>query len=513
MTINPHLYSHPGYDALADFAPITRLGVGPLVLAVQPALPVRSVAELVALAKAQPGRLSFGSPGIGTPPHMAGELFKRMAAIDLTHVPYRGGGQAVSDLIGGQISMSIEGMNVQLPFVRSGQIRALAVTGPRALASLARCADGRRVGSPGLRIPRLGRRRGAGGDAATDRRSAGTRDRRRARQRRSARVVRVLRSRAGRGNARSASLRRFAPSMRSGAVSSARPASRPTDDARQHREPRRRRQRRTRPTRRLLEAINASWTTQAIAAAVELRIPELLAAAPLASAALARPAGCDAASLRRLLAALASLDLVAHDDDGRFALTTSGALLRADLADSLAAWALFNGRHAASRLAAIDRQRAQRAQRAHELGRQRRLRPSRSRPGRADLFHRAMTDLTQPIAAAFAAAVDLARARRVVDVGGGYGRLIATVLVAYPGVHGVLFDLPHAIAAAAPQLERAGVAGRCELVCGSFFETVPAGADAYLLKSVLHDWDDERSADILGACRQAMVRLRMRGCS
>ena len=129
MTINPHLYSHPGYDALADFAPITRVGVGPLVLAVQPALPVRSVTELIALAKAQPGRLSFGSPGIGTPPHMAGELFKRMAAIDITHVPYRGGGQAVSDLIGGQISMSIEGMNVQLPFVRSGQIRALAVTG------------------------------------------------------------------------------------------------------------------------------------------------------------------------------------------------------------------------------------------------------------------------------------------------------------------------------------------------------------------------------------------------
>jgi tripartite-type tricarboxylate transporter receptor subunit TctC len=131
MTINPHLYSHPGYDALVDFAPITRLGVGPLVLAVQPALPVWSVAELVALAKAQPGRLSFGSPGIGTPPHMAGELFKQMAAIDLTHIPYRGGGQAVSDLIGGQISMSIEGMNVQLPFVRSGQIRALAVTGPQ----------------------------------------------------------------------------------------------------------------------------------------------------------------------------------------------------------------------------------------------------------------------------------------------------------------------------------------------------------------------------------------------
>jgi tripartite-type tricarboxylate transporter receptor subunit TctC len=136
MTINPHLYSRPGYDPLTDFAPITRIGVGPLLLAVNAALPVTSVAQLVALAKEKPGALTFGSPGIGTPPHLAGELFERMAGIQITHVPYRGGGQAASDLIGGQISMSIEGTNVQLPFVRSGQLRALAVTGPTRLSML-----------------------------------------------------------------------------------------------------------------------------------------------------------------------------------------------------------------------------------------------------------------------------------------------------------------------------------------------------------------------------------------
>lgn len=136
MAINPHLYGRPGYDPLKDFAPITRVGVGPLLLAVNPALPVSSVTQLIALAKEKPGVLTFGSPGIGTPPHMAGELFKRMAGIQITHVPYRGGGQAVSDLIGGQISMSIEGTNVQLPFVRSGQLRALAVTGPRRITAL-----------------------------------------------------------------------------------------------------------------------------------------------------------------------------------------------------------------------------------------------------------------------------------------------------------------------------------------------------------------------------------------
>jgi len=256
---------------------------------------------------------------------------------------------------------------------------------------------------------------------------------------------------------------------------------------------------------RLLEAINASWTTQAIAAAVELRIPELLAAAPLASEALARAARCDTAALRRLLVALASLDLIAHDECGRFVLTRSGALLRTDADDSLAAWALFNGRHALrawSRLAECVR--SGRSARANSGGSDDFIHLDTD-PEAAELFHRAMTDLTQPIATAFAAAVDLRHARSVVDVGGGYGRLLATVLVAYPDVHGVLFDLPHAIAAAAPQLERAGVAGRCELVRGSFFDAVPAGADAYLLKSVLHDWGDERCATILGACRGAMA--------
>jgi len=136
MTINPHLYAHPGYEPLKDFAPITRIGVGPLLLAVNAAVPATSVAQLVALAKDKPGQLTFGSPGIGTPPHLAGELFGRTAGIQITHVPYRGGAQAVSDLVGGQISMSIEGTSVQLPFVRSGQLRALAVTGPHRLALL-----------------------------------------------------------------------------------------------------------------------------------------------------------------------------------------------------------------------------------------------------------------------------------------------------------------------------------------------------------------------------------------
>jgi methylase of polypeptide subunit release factors len=91
----------------------------------------------------------------------------------------------------------------------------------------------------------------------------------------------------------------------------------------------------------------------------------------------------------------------------------------------------------------------------------------------------------------------------VVDVGGGYGALLVAILTAHPAIEGVLFDLPATIAAARPHLERAGVADRCRLVAGDFFEAVPAGADAYVLKSVLHDWDDAPARTILDACRAA----------
>ena len=136
MTVNPHLYSRTGYDPLSDFVPITQLGVGPLLLAVNLNVQANTVAELVQLAKAKPGQLNFGSPGIGTPPHMAGELFKRTAGIDTVHVPYKGGGHAVTDLIGGHISYSIEGLTVQLPQVRAGRLRPLAVTSPKRIESL-----------------------------------------------------------------------------------------------------------------------------------------------------------------------------------------------------------------------------------------------------------------------------------------------------------------------------------------------------------------------------------------
>ena len=130
MTINPHLYARTGYNALTDFIPLTRIGgLGPLVLAVRPESPARSVADLLRMAKDKSTPLSYGSPGIGTPPHMAGELFKRLAGVEALHIPYKGGGQAANDLLAGHVSYTFEGTSVQLPLVKTGRLRALAVTG------------------------------------------------------------------------------------------------------------------------------------------------------------------------------------------------------------------------------------------------------------------------------------------------------------------------------------------------------------------------------------------------
>ena len=135
IAINPHIYAKLPYDPLNDFTPITQVGHGPLMLAVNPSLPVHSVSEFVRLAKSKPGGLAYGSPGVGTPPHLAAELFKQLTGVEAMHVPYKGGGQSVTDLIGGHVAWSIEGLTVQLPQVKAGKLRALAVTGSERVAA------------------------------------------------------------------------------------------------------------------------------------------------------------------------------------------------------------------------------------------------------------------------------------------------------------------------------------------------------------------------------------------
>jgi tripartite-type tricarboxylate transporter receptor subunit TctC len=128
FTTNAALLPKISYDTLHDFAPITLAAFAPLIVVVHPSLPVRSVRDLVAIAKARPGQLSYGSSGNGGPQHLAGELFKSMAGVDLAHIPYKGGAPATVDLVGGQVQIGFSSMLTVLTFVKSGRLRPIAVT-------------------------------------------------------------------------------------------------------------------------------------------------------------------------------------------------------------------------------------------------------------------------------------------------------------------------------------------------------------------------------------------------
>ena len=124
----PSLYAKLPYDIVADFAPISLTAKGAYLFAVHPSLPVRSVKELIAFARARPGQLNFASSGIGAPPHLAGELFKSMAAIDITHVAYKGDTPALIDLVGGHVEMAFMTLSATAPHVKTGKLRGLGVT-------------------------------------------------------------------------------------------------------------------------------------------------------------------------------------------------------------------------------------------------------------------------------------------------------------------------------------------------------------------------------------------------
>ena len=128
LVTNPHLYKRLGFDPLNDFSPISVVAKAGPVLVVHPSVPARNVKELIALAKSRPGQLNFGSGGRGTPAHVAGEIFKAATAINIVHVPYKGGILAVTDLVGGQIAMVFSDMVPAVPQIKGGKLRALAVT-------------------------------------------------------------------------------------------------------------------------------------------------------------------------------------------------------------------------------------------------------------------------------------------------------------------------------------------------------------------------------------------------
>jgi tripartite-type tricarboxylate transporter receptor subunit TctC len=128
LVISPLMYKNVGYDALKAFAPIARLGTTSDILVTNPKFPAQSLPELIAFAKANPGKLNFSTPGIGTPPHLIGEMLKLKAGIEIVHIPYKSGGQSIQAVVAGEVQFTFENPAVALPLVQAGVVRALAVT-------------------------------------------------------------------------------------------------------------------------------------------------------------------------------------------------------------------------------------------------------------------------------------------------------------------------------------------------------------------------------------------------
>ncbi len=254
---------------------------------------------------------------------------------------------------------------------------------------------------------------------------------------------------------------------------------------------------------RLLGTIRAYQRSQAVAVAARLGIADLVADAPVPVGTLAGKTGCDADALYRLLRALAAIGVLHEDDDSRFSLTGAGEYLRRDHPLSLdpvarmfcadyewRAWGVLED-------AVRTGETAVRITEGTDVWEYR-----RAHPEAGDTFDGAMRTLTRVAAAGVLAAHDFSRYRTVADVGGGTGAMLAALLRAHPGLHGILCDLPHVVDRSGPVL--ADVRDRVDVVAGSFFDSVPAGADCYLLRRILHDWPDDECRSILARVREAM---------
>lgn len=152
LAMNPALYPKTPFDPVRDFAPVTLLATGPVVIAIHPSVPAKTVKELVEIAKRNPGKLDFGSPGVGSSPHLAGELFKMLTGTNIVHVPYKGNAEALTDLISGRVSIVFTGVPPVVPLVKAGRVRLIATTGKARIPSLPDVPTIAEAGLPGAQV-------------------------------------------------------------------------------------------------------------------------------------------------------------------------------------------------------------------------------------------------------------------------------------------------------------------------------------------------------------------------
>lgn len=256
---------------------------------------------------------------------------------------------------------------------------------------------------------------------------------------------------------------------------------------------------------RLLRLVTGYWITQMIHVVARLGIADRLAGGPRTAEALAVECGARPRELHRVLRALASEGLFAEVAPGAFGLTPMGDLLQARHPGSLHARALVSGTKDYAAWGALLHS-VQTGQPAFDqVHGEDHFQWLSRHPEMAAAFHETMTQLAAEYYRAVVDAYDFGAFGRVVDVGGGHGQFLAFILARHARLRGVLFDAPHVIAAAGAPLRAAGVADRCALEAGDFFSAVPAGADAYVMSHILHDWDDAAARRILDAVRRAMA--------
>ena len=250
--------------------------------------------------------------------------------------------------------------------------------------------------------------------------------------------------------------------------------------------------------------ITNAWAAQAITAAAELGIADALANGPLTAQELAAAIDANPDTVSRLLRALISRGIFRQRRDGRYDLTPLADTLRSDAEVSVAGFARFVGcpEHREHWSHLTDAVRTGRAV-IPELRGKPAFEYLLGEPRLAAIFNDAMTSGSEFAIAAVTATYDFSRYATIVDVGGGHGRLLAAILEATAGAHGVLFDLPEVVAGAPAVLSEHHVADRVQVVEGSFFDNVPDGGDAYVLKNVIHDWPDDEAVRILGNVRKA----------
>ena len=260
------------------------------------------------------------------------------------------------------------------------------------------------------------------------------------------------------------------------------------------------------PQARLGQMITGYWTSQAIYAAAKFAIADLLTDGPKSVDDLASATGTKPELLYRLLRALASVGIFAEHDSKRFSLTPLAERLRSDVAGSQRSLALMMGEdqyRAWGNLADT----VETGDNAYEKVFGKPIFDHLvEQPEKARIFDDAMTGIHGRETGAILDAYDFSGINVIADIGGGNGSKITAILQRHSEMHGILFDLPHVVERARPKIEEAGLSDRCQLVDGDFFQAVPSGADAYVMRHIIHDWNDDKSLAILKNCHAVMSR-------